>query len=402
MLSYGRSLALIFGLAIYFTFCFTLLALVFASRIDKYYQSKGWFLLLVAINPLFVSLAASLNSHIILVACFLGFHFFHTKGKLIGQIICLVGLLLTHNQGMLIAVVLLIAHFITERNAKQTIKMTLAFIPWGIWLFIHHHETGWFLIPPEYAEFRGIGTLPTLIKNAAIIAWRLADFGLFAIILLSIFYIIKNRSKTMIYITLIALGIAGSVWLSVKFSIAHRYLIFAHLILTLPASLLLIKQTNRIKYLVVVLLLSGSFWYYPGKQLSDANIQFRHYFNIYKTIQSQPILGKHTLYSTPPNESKSTITHLSKDTQWLDINSLSEVKDLSTIHKIMQGNVCGPLSKEIKDLILNWDYISIKSGPAWVNIYSKSPMNAVLKEKFPKRKATWLEEKMKDLKKQYK
>lgn len=385
-----------------FTFCFTLLALVFAASLDKHYQSKGWLLLLVAINPLFVSLAASLNSHIILVACFLGFHFFYTRGRLSGQIICLIGLLLTHNQGMLIAVVLLIAHLFTERNAKQTIWMMLAFIPWGIWLFIHHLYTGWFLFPPEYAEFRGVGSLPTLLKNAAIITWRLADFGLFFIILIALFYLVKHRNKAMIYIVLIALGIIGSVWLSVKFSIAHRYLIFTHLILTIPASLLIIKQRNWLKYLTLVLLLSGSFWYYPGKQLSDANIQYRHYFCLYKTIQSLPTLSNHTLYSTPPNESESTITHLSNDTLWLRIKSLSEVKDPNTIHKVMHGNVCGPLPLETKELVSTWDYITIQSGPAWVNIYSKAPFNSKMREKFPKRKVSWFEQKMKDLKKQYK
>lgn len=385
-----------------FTFGFTLLALCFAQRIDKQYKSNGWFLLLIAINPLFIALSASLNSHIILVACFLGFLSFQLKGKTIQQMLCIAGLLITHNQGMLIAVVLIIAQFIVERNIKRTLQLTLAFLPWFLWLAIHYSQTGWFLFPPEYAEFRGVGTLPTLIKNAAIIVWRLADFGLFILIILALAYQIKTRDKKMLSIYLIALGVIGSVWLSVKFSIAHRYLIFAHLTLTIPAALYLKNRSHWMKTIVVILIISGSFWYYPGKQLSDANIQFRHYFDIYKTIQSESITSNYALFSTPPNESESTITHLSNNPKLVQIRSLSLVRDTSNIQRVMHGNVCGPLSKETKHLIQEWDFITIQSGPAWVNIYSKQPIEDKLKAKYPKRKATWLEEKMLNLKKRYK
>jgi len=385
-----------------FNLTFVLLALYFSFQLDRYYKCRLWLMLLIAINPLFIAIAATLNTHMALTAFFLGFHYYQSKSNLGGQLLCLSALLLTHNQGMLLAFVLLIADFIVYRNPKQVLKLLPSLIPWSIWLIIHKSQTGWYLFPPEYAQFRGVGSTKNLIKNAAIIAWRLFDFGLLSIWILATPFLLKNRDKKYVQIALIALGVIGSVWLSVKFSIAHRYIIFAILILSIPAAVKLKHHKTGIKLLVMAILFSGSFWYYPGKQLSDANMQYRSFFSIYRTIQNQNSLRNRKIFSTPPNESHSGITHLSHDSMLLNIASLSEELSKNRITLVMNGNVCGPLPDEIKELISTWNTITIQSGTAWVNLHSKTPFNKELLQKFPKRTPTWLESKLISLKRKLK
>ena len=376
----------------FFQAFFTILCFYGFYQLDRIFQTKYWICILMGINPLFISMAAGLNTHMPLLAASVFYLVAIEKNNSLVKWLSLCCLLLTHNQGMLIAAVFLFVDFVYLKN--KTYWILTSTIPWILWLYIHKYHTGWYLFPPEYAEFRGLGNLKTLFKNSLIILWRIMDFGQFVIWALAIWFYSKKEyfnKKNTFFLVLIVLSIL-SVWVAVKYSIAHRYLIFAVFFATiLAAKSLIIIKNKFIPWLCLLLLISGSFWYYPGKQLSDANIQYRHYFNIYEKLQTLDMVKNVKIYSTPPNESHAQITHIINSPYNLNINPLNEIKSLDSAHFIMHGNVCGPLSQEATALIENMDFITIKSGPAFINLYSKKPISPTLKEQFPSRKLSRLE-----------
>lgn len=348
---------------------FTLFALLGFFNLDTHFETKGRIGILMAANPIFLSMFAGLNTHIILLALLTWYIWFHFKSFFYLQLFSLALLPLIHNQGFLIVASIIIANLLMQKNYKRSLLLLLAFIPWIIWLYLHKHYTGWYLFPPEYSEFRGIGSPLTLVKNALLMIWRLLDFGVFVVIGIALWNY-KLWDKKSIYLVILALGIATATWLSVKFSIAHRYYIFSAFLLTIIAAQFL-KNLKVWKQLIVVfLLLSGSFWYYPGKQLADANLQYRHYYQVYQQIQESPIANLNTtIFSTPPNESSLYVTHLSKDSSLLNIAAISNVNDSAKVKLIMQGNTNGPLPKHWQQEIDQWPFKRFRSGPAWVQVH---------------------------------
>ncbi len=350
------------------SFILTIISLFTAQKIDKHYQLKNYFLLLVAINPIFLTLSVTLNTHIALVAGVLIYFYAFIKQKPWYLFAAACFMLLTHNEGLLIVSSFIVAQIISTKNLKTILPALLAFIPWFAWLVWHKTAVGWYLFPPEYAEFRGLGRPISLLKNLGIITWRLVDFGLFTIIISAIIAVKKEPLKKYLFHLLFAMLLCLAIWFSVKFSIAHRYFIPVWIVLSVPAAIALLSQKKWVVVLLFAIIVSGNFWYYPGKQLSDANILYRHYFSIYQQIQ-QSTFKTNKIYSTPPNESSFEYTHLETISKPLFIKSISEEKNPAKINCVMEGNVNGALPDEIQEQIKNWPYQTFESGPAWVNIY---------------------------------
>ena len=371
-------------------------------KLEKSFKTRGWIALLTAANPIFIAMFASLNTHMALLLFLVWYLTQIGKNKWFLKSLCIAGLLLTHNQGMLIATVLLGSETIFYRNYKSIGLQLLGILPWILWLVIHKSVAGWYLFPPEYAEFRGVGTPKILFKNALMIVWRLLDFGMFTLFFLGLYQVLKQKEKALYLLLFIALGITGATWLAVKFSLAHRYFIFVTFILAIPSAQLLKNSKTWKQLIVLLILISGSFWYYPGKQLSDANILYRSYFQIYNQIQNHPVLSKLSIYSTPPNESHSKITHLRNGEKLLDIRSLSESADSSNVNIIMQGNLCGKMSKNWIKKTAQWKSIYFTDGAAWVQILVNPRLSTTIdSEEFSERTPGNLELLIRELKQKY-
>lgn len=349
------------------TYFFSLLLLIAAYKVDVHYRLKGILLLFVACNPIILALSASLNTHIVLAACTLWYYLFYLNKKVWGMVCIASLMLLTHNEGLLIFVAFMAAQIIVDRKLPP--RLLIAFTPWLAWLFIHQHYTGWFLFPPEYDNFRGLGKPLVLVKNIGIIAWRLLDFGLFLITLTGLYAIFKNRKKEFFVPLTFSFLLILAIWATVKFAIAHRYFIPVFLLMSIPAAHYFLKQKGIYLLICILVLLSGSFWYYPGKQLSDANLMYRNYFNIYDEI-SKSNFADFNLYSTAPNESSAYITHIAPK----KFNGLLKIKNINDkshdpINAVIESNLNGTLPDSIKNLIAHWPYKTYESGPAYINVY---------------------------------
>lgn len=372
-------------------------------KLDLHFKTKGWIGILTAINPIILSMFAGLNTHIFLFAFFTWYLVYYLKNNSWGMMITIAAMLLSHNQGMLIATVVIGSHLIFTKNIKSVGIQLMGIIPWIIWLIIHKNHSGWYLFPPEYSDFRGVASPKALFKNAIMIVWRLLDFGLFIVVILGLMQIWKEKGKKNFYLLFVAIGIIGATWLAVKYSLAHRYFIFAILLLSLPAAKLIRGLKTWKKAGIVLLIISGSFWYYPGKQLSDANLMYRHYYSIYNQIQSNPSIKQNTIYSTPPNESPSIITHLKESKTLLSLSRIDTVSNPLDVNFVMHGNVCGTLGKNWKEHIKDWKYITYYSGPAWVNLYySPKIASKIPLKQFSQRKISKLEKWITGLKNRFK
>jgi len=380
------------------TYFFSAMLLMGAYKIDKHYQLKGVLLLLVAINPIVMALSASLNTHIVLAACTLWYYQFYLDKKVWGMVLMASLMLLTHNEGLLIFIAFIAAQVLVEKKISP--RIFIAFAPWLAWLFIHQHYSGWYLFPPEYDNFRGLGKPLTLVKNLGIITWRLLDFGLFAITLLGLYQIYKNRSKQWLLVLIFSLLLTIAIWVTVKFAIAHRYFIPVFLMLSIPAAHYFLKQKRTYLLLAAVVILSGSFWYYPGKQLSDANLMYRNYFTIYAEV-AKSNLSDFIFYSTPPNESNAFITHVEpqKFNDLLKIKNVgNQVNTYPHINAVFESNLNGPLPDSLQFLIQQWPYQTFESGPAFVNIYVRPSLAPNGAQNWPHRKVGNFEQWLKSIK----
>jgi len=371
------SLWKIFGLDLFwshlFNFIASLAVLFLVKKIDSFYGFKNILLLLIAFNPIFLALSISLNTHIFLFLFTLSLLWSNLNNNLWGIIASLALLLLIHNEGLVIVFAFLGTYLLMAKREKKLIydilRLSTAFIPYCAWLIWHKWAVGWYIFPPEYSDFRGIGTSLVLLKNAGIIIWRLIDFGCFIILVFAFLWLSKNKNdKRWLFYACFSILLVLGIWLTVKFSIAHRYFIPVFFVLSILSAAFLLEKSKKWLFISLFLLFSGNFWYYPGKQLSDANILFRHYYHLYAQI-SKSEFANLNLYAMPPNESSFEFTHLKKPANVLATHSISSVKLLDSSVAIIDGNLNGILPNDVLKKIVNWPSYTFTSGAAWYTIY---------------------------------
>jgi len=211
---------------------------------------------------------------------------------------------LTSLRGMMVAfglflwqLVLIIAEGSKKDRPLATFKLLLPYLPGGIialaYLLYHYQTKGWVGThsdSPWAASFASQGGV-SLIKQAAVVAWRMVDFGRIFLFLALLFtwwrsgwvwnYTIK---RAVILLLIMGFVLALPALISPGLS-QHRYLLPVYLTVAYLFLLLLKKvksKTWKTTMIAVVLLgqISGHFWVYPDHiaQGWDASLAHKPYF----------------------------------------------------------------------------------------------------------------------------
>ncbi|MGH1432901.1 MAG: hypothetical protein ACRBG0_00425 [Lewinella sp.] len=182
-----------------------------------------------------------------------------------------------------------------------TFKLLLPYLPGGLvalaYLIYHYQIKGWVGTHPDSpwaASFASQGGL-SIIKQAAIVAWRILDFGrIFVVIALMLSWWqtgwVWNKSIRRAAILLLIMGITLALPVLVSPGLSqHRYLLPVYLMVAY-LFLLVIKEVQNKTWataMVIVVLLgqvSGHFWVYPDQMAQgwDASLAHKPYFEAKK------------------------------------------------------------------------------------------------------------------------
>ncbi|MEM1319839.1 MAG: hypothetical protein AAGG75_06250 [Bacteroidota bacterium] len=263
-----------------------------------------------------------------------------------------------------------------QRNwLHQALQLLLALLPAALLLLAyysyHYAQTGWWLSTPNaaWSEHRSWIGLSGLVRNIAVLGWRLLDFGHIAswlLLLLSSYQLWRRRqgleqnTRLLLTIPLITLLAYAPALILISNPIGHRYLLPLYLSITLLATHLLAHAFGRSKllpYLVsaaVLLQLSGHFWIYPAHiaQGWDASLAYLPYGELRSEmityIDEQGI---------PPEEVGTVFPNIGP-MNFIDLSGRQEGfvgKDLERQRWIFYANVFNDFTdEELQELQSNW------------------------------------------------
>ncbi len=251
----------------------------------------GWLLLFAFADPVLASQSILVSPDIVLVSfLLLCLHGILTQRK--WQVILgATGLALVSTRGMMVAFALglfslpALSRFRAEKNFLRVIVSRLAlFIPAAVagggFLLYHYLSTGWigYHEASTWAPSFERTDLSGFFRNAAILGWRMLDFGR-VFIWLGIAWLIYKRLpvkdlrhvfdntewRLLKLLALLALCLLPAMAMHAGLS-GHRYLLPIFLVLTFFFVKILPKEKhrwNKLSALVLAGLLSGNFWLYP-------------------------------------------------------------------------------------------------------------------------------------------
>ncbi len=203
--------------------------------------------------------------------------------------IALAGILFSHLRGLMIAAALGLTDLYLypgRKNLRTLFQLAFPYLPalllFATWMLVHYYRTGWFLYHPAspWAGCYEVVDAKGLVRNTAILAWRLVDYGklfLWIVPVLALFrysrkdLITDPVIKLLLWLMMLILLFSAPTMLIYKILNGHRYLIPFYYVLSLLAVYLLfinpgfpgIRKT--LAACVLAGLISGSFWVYPGK-----------------------------------------------------------------------------------------------------------------------------------------
>lgn len=199
------------------------------------------------------------------------------------------GILFSHIRGIMVVAALFIFDFNMTAGRKSfpvLIRMAIPYMPavalFCSWMLYHYYHTGWVLYHPAspwagcYELVSGTG----IARNAAILLWRMVDFGRLFIWIIPVLafsrfnpkiLLADRKIKLLLLLLSAVLLFSAPPMLIYKILNGHRYLIPFYYLLSLLATYLLFvnpgfKRSRKILLAVAVAgLISGNFWVYPGK-----------------------------------------------------------------------------------------------------------------------------------------
>jgi hypothetical protein len=247
----------------------------------------------------------------------------------------------------------------------RLIKLTLPYIPAAIsvciYLLVRYQYLG-YIIPLESAnwgdDYQG-SDFKTVLYNAAILCWRLLDFGRIGYWLVLIFLLVRYRctlfkpgSNATSFFLFFALFILTSLpyLLLFKQPVLHRYLMPAYIFISLAFLYILLETaltSTKHKWLIysVVLagLISGNFWIYPDTISKgwDSTLAHLPYYKLRSNMLSyikQQNIPIDSIGSEFPNTRTFMYTDLNED------NRCFPQKNLKTQPYILQSNIFNDFS----------------------------------------------------------
>lgn len=278
----------------------------FIYKIGKIFLNPAAVLVLCLLlfsDPVLASQSILISPDIVLTTFFLAALWAILQKNKVVLFVALIPLALISTRGMMVVALLFFFDFFVQhqnwknlrfnqfKEFKNLIKIGLPYLPATLfacgYLIYHFQETGWigyhedspWAVWFERVDFRGF------LKNLAVFAWRLLDFGRVFIWLILFFIgwkILKSKSKFTLpqevkkigSLLILCLLFLSPTLLIYKGLSAHRYLLPLFIVLNLLTWILIFKlihskKTKYILFSIAILgFLSGNCWIYP-RQISQ-------------------------------------------------------------------------------------------------------------------------------------
>lgn len=352
----------------------------------------------LAVTPLFMSQSVNPNMHLPMTFFALGLGYSLKFNKTWGQFLFSLALVISHLQGLYYLTPLWLWWFFTsnspikERIGHGAKLLTLPAILFLAWLYYHQSITGWALSSPDYAGHRGFPGIKRFVVNLILSDWRMVDYGQIAFFVLPCIALIKGKAKwskrhPMVVFLTIYLFNALALAVTTKTGPMHRYLLPCLPFIILANLDYLDKLGNWKKALLSLVLLSGHFWFYPGKVMGDATLAYRNIFPLLKEAKEE--FGHPVFHTYAPLSNPEFDTYLG--TSKTDYRALYSL-ELEDAHHVIVSNISGDFSqRELNTLHSNWPVKTYERRNVYLEVYSnpekvKHPITG------PKRKIGKLEQ----------
>lgn len=297
-------------------------------------------MLLILVDPTFLSQAAMISPDIVLLFCFLlALNAVFENRKML-LMFALIGLFLISMRGIVAAFAIFLIDFIFSLRRQhfrgfplhlllmKSLFYTFPFLLFIGYHFYHYKATGWFWSHPNSAWEAGRVTndFNGAIYNIGIFAWRILDFGrvlvVFALLIMAIMYrkklLRESTSLQLLILIIVSVFIFIIPFLYYQQLTGHRYLLPLYLLILLAAG----YYTNKVITssvvkksifgVLTVSLLAGNFWVYPDKiaQGWDASLAHLPFYSLQLEMNDYldvneipyhevgtafPILGNHAI-----------------------------------------------------------------------------------------------------------
>lgn len=329
-------------------------------------------MLLMLIDPTFLSQAAMVSPDIVLLFCFLlalNAVFDNRKTLLM---LALIGLFLISMRGIVAAFAIFLIDFIFSLRRQHfrgfplhLLLMKSLFYAFPFLLFIayhfyHYHATGWFWSHPDSAWEAGrtANNFNGVIYNIGIFAWRMLDFGrvlaILALLVMTILYrkkLLREPTSLQLLILIIVSGFILIIpFLYYQQLTGHRYLLPLYLLVLLAVGYYLDKIISssvvkkRVFGVLIVSLLAGNLLVYPNKiaQGWDASLAHLPFYHLqlemnnyidekkipFKEVGTAfPILGNHAIIFMAGDIRSFKPKEVEKDTYILYSNVSNDFSD---------------------------------------------------------------------------
>jgi len=336
----------------------------------------GAFFLLV--TPLFVSQLANPNLHLPLTFFTLGFAYSLRRGVVWQQIFFASAMLLTHLQGLYYLTPIWLWWFFTNNEApvfkRFVYSIKIFWIPALLfigWLVYHHSITGWYLSSPDYSGHRGFPGIKRFVVNLIMADWRIVDYGQIALWMLPVWTLFRGKLKLkwdhpLSLFLVVFLFNSIAIGLTTKTGPMHRYLLPSLPFLVMANVHLLKDKSLRPVIPIFLILLSGHFWFYPGKIMGDATLSYRSVFPLLAEAKSD--FNNVTFHTYAPLSNPGVDTYLNDNQD--DYVALYDVS-MDTIPYVIYSNISGDFSvDEVETLKTKWPCKTYEKGYVYLEVYS--------------------------------
>ncbi len=333
--------------------------------------------LLLLCTPLFISQSVQMNTHLPLTFFTLGFAYSLRFDQKSGQILFPILMLLTHLQALYFVAPLWLWWFFQHSEKSVQARVTymgkMLVLPLSIfaaWLLYHHSIEGWYLSSPTYSGHRGMPSFKRILINLVLADWRISDYGQIALFIIPVFVVFRRDfrgrwNNPLVFFLAVYFFNAIALAVTTQTGPAHRYLLACVPFLILANAYMFERVKRRVWIVVIPILLSGHFWFYPGKVMGDATLAFRDVFPLLEQIDKA--FEGQVMHSYAPLSNPGKFTHLNDDST--SRMALYDI-DINTVNYILRSNISGDFKEEeLKRLRDTWSVKTYESGNVYVEVY---------------------------------
>ncbi|MFI5149364.1 MAG: hypothetical protein ACHQRM_06485 [Bacteroidia bacterium] len=385
-------------------------AIVFAFyRIGKLFLTEKilpWALLLLFLEPCFLTQAVLAAPDIILLSFFLLALMAMLEKRRMLFTLFLVFLFFCNVRGTFaIASLFILDYLFSNPLTRKKVNALLPYIPVTLlafsWFLYHHRVSGWYVLSPlrEQTDEHSV-SIRIMLKHIVLVVWKLIDSGriiLWIFLGFGFLYFRKNKDplfSRMLLMILLPLLCFSALLIPISNPIGARYFMPVFVLLIFPVCYLLQqwKTIQRIGSVILMaaILLSGNYWIYPERLSNewDTSLKVMPYFKleqdmrefIYTTSLKNKEMNPYKIGTQFPLINSRAETYLSHEWNVPDIisyfdNELHYTNALdgpvSKFHYYLHSNVCNTdLLPQIEEVKKKWKLVKeFRQGLVYISLY---------------------------------